>query len=611
MIIFSNTSIRIKVLIAPVIMIIALGVILSIAISGMENQRRILTNVQQISLKRLQIVQELISTSEQVQSDIYRLSVLQFMRAAKDELLPVSERLEMGLNNLTVIHGEILTGWSLDQKEKDILQELNQSLKTFRHQAQQAVMAISENPSLGILLVRSAAIPFSELRSLLSKLFDYQNAKIAKSKQESEATLDRIRKTIISIAVLMALITLLITIYIGSKYISKPILSITRSMVRLTEGDLSAIAESNDRQDEIGQMEKALNVFRNTAIDKAHVDRQLRESEDRFKNLYNNAQVGLFRTRISDGTPLQINKRYAELSGYATIEECLNNFVASEHYADPMVRERMVKEVTVNGQVNNYEAEIIRKDNQHIWISFSARLYPGDGYIEGALIDITDKRNAESKLVSSLKEKEVLLQEIHHRVKNNLTIISSLLNMQSSTLQDKGAIEALQSSITRVRTMANIHTQLYQSRDLARIDFDQFIRDLVGNISQSYGRTESPVEIKVDVEKINLDIDSSIPCGLILNELIANALKYAFPGGREGEINIAMRQQEKTVTLTVQDNGIGLPETIDLKNLKSLGLELVSMLVAQMNGKMDMRVDGGTIWTITFPLKEEREWHNG
>ena len=185
------------------------------------------------------------------------------------------------------------------------------------------------------------------------------------------------------------------------------------------------------------------------------------------------------------------------------------------------------------------------------------------------------------------------------------------MTSSASCLQDEKAREALQNSIERVKTMASIHTHLYQSQDLNRVDFGLFIRDLVGNISQSYGRVESPVEIHVDADEIRLGIDASIPCGLILNELVANALKHAFPEGKEGEINIRMRSEDKRVTLTVQDNGIGFPESIDVTNLKSLGLELVNLLVGQISGKIDMQVDGGTTWTITFPLKNEREWRDG
>lgn len=178
-------------------------------------------------------------------------------------------------------------------------------------------------------------------------------------------------------------------------------------------------------------------------------------------------------------------------------------------------------------------------------------------------------------------------------------------------MQDEKAKEALWNSIERIETMASIHTQLYQSQDLARVDFGSFIQELISNIRQSYGRAESLVEINVDAGEISLGIDNSIPCGLILNELVSNALKHAFPEGKEGEINIRMRLDDNQVVLTVQDNGIGFPDLIDFTNVKSLGLDLVNILVRQMNGKIDMRVDGGTRWTITFTVKSEREWRNG
>jgi two-component sensor histidine kinase len=145
---------------------------------------------------------------------------------------------------------------------------------------------------------------------------------------------------------------------------------------------------------------------------------------------------------------------------------------------------------------------------------------------------------------------------------------------------------------------------------MTKIDFGSFIQDLIGNISQSYGRPESPVNINVDAHEISIDIDNSIPCGLILNELVANALKHAFPEGKECRINITMQLENNQIMLIVSDNGIGFPESVDMKNSKSLGMELVNILVRQMNGKINMRVDGGTTWTITFPLKNEREWRN-
>ncbi len=222
----------------------------------------------------------------------------------------------------------------------------------------------------------------------------------------------------------------------------------------------------------------------------------------------------------------------------------------------------------------------------------------------GAVIisnDITDRKLAEEKIKSSLLEKETMLKEIHHRVKNNLQVISSLLNMQSSYLQDEKAREIFQNSMDRVSTMAKIHTLLYQSEDLTRIDFGAFVRDLVGRLQQAYGIAGSPVGIHVNTSDVSLTMEASVPCGLILNELVANALKHAFPKGKGGEVNISMVKAGDHFVLKVQDNGIGFPEAVDFQNTKSLGLELVNLLVGQMNGVITLTVEGGTTFTITFP----------
>jgi len=215
---------------------------------------------------------------------------------------------------------------------------------------------------------------------------------------------------------------------------------------------------------------------------------------------------------------------------------------------------------------------------------------------------IMAQRRAEEALCTSLLEKETLLKEIHHRVKNNLQVISSLLDLQSSYLKDEKAREMLHNSMDRIKTMARIHTMLYQSEDLARIDLGGFIRDLAARLQQSYGTAGSPVTVNVAVPAgISLTIETSIPCGLILNELVSNALKHAFLEGKGGNIDIAMKAQRDQFVLTVSDNGTGFPAGVDFRSTRSLGLELVNLLVGQMGGKIDMRVDVGTRWTITFP----------
>jgi PAS domain S-box-containing protein len=343
-------------------------------------------------------------------------------------------------------------------------------------------------------------------------------------------------------------------------------------------------------------------------------ENSLRASEEQYRVLVDNASDIVF-TTDNTGHFTFVNPAGIHIVGYEMKE------VIGRHYPT-LIRQDMREEAMkffgrqfVKGIQNTYsEYPVITKEGGEIWLGQNTKLLVHNGNVEGFQAiarDITALKQAEEKIKASLLEKETMLKEIHHRVKNNLQVISSLLNMQSSYLEDEKARQALQESIARVRTMAMIHTQLYQSQDLTKVDFGFFIRDLIGNISQSYGRTESPVMINVDTDKTRIGIDASIPCGLILNELVSNALKHAFPKEKEGKINITMRSEDDRVALTVQDNGIGFPKSVDFTKVKSLGLQLVNALVGQMNGKIDIQVDGGTTWTITFPVKNEREWRNG
>ncbi|MFQ6044257.1 MAG: histidine kinase dimerization/phosphoacceptor domain -containing protein, partial [Candidatus Poribacteria bacterium] len=206
------------------------------------------------------------------------------------------------------------------------------------------------------------------------------------------------------------------------------------------------------------------------------------------------------------------------------------------------------------------------------------------------------------QVTKSLEEKEVLLSEIHHRVKNNMQIISSMLRLQGRSIKDETYLQMLQDSQDRIRSMALIHERLCQSENLAKIDLDSYIRDLANSLFRTYAIADN-VELKIDVENVSLSIDSAIPCGLILNELISNSLKYAFPDGREGEININLRCIEDRVELVVKDNGIGMPKDLDFKNTESLGLQLVTILVEnQLQGKIELSRTEGTEFRITFNL---------
>ena len=218
---------------------------------------------------------------------------------------------------------------------------------------------------------------------------------------------------------------------------------------------------------------------------------------------------------------------------------------------------------------------------------------------QALLLEIEERQQAEMQLAASLNEKEVLLKEIHHRVKNNLQVISSMLNLQSSTVSNESAIGVFQDSQNRVRSMALIHEKLYQSGNLARIDFVDYVNNLVGYLKRSYQTPD--VQITVLGEPIFLGIDTAVSCGLILNELVSNALKHAFPEGQSGDIVVELSNyQQQEISLHVSDNGIGLPPGLDYLNTASLGLQLVNSLVAQINGRLDLKTKDGTIYTITF-----------
>jgi len=219
---------------------------------------------------------------------------------------------------------------------------------------------------------------------------------------------------------------------------------------------------------------------------------------------------------------------------------------------------------------------------------------------------VDDMKKAESQVKKSLSEKEALLKEIHHRVKNNLQIIHNILDLQMPYILDGQAIELFKESKDRVYSMALIHEKLYQSESLAKIDLHEYIQSLTNNLFLSYGVSERVIKPKIYVENITLNVDTVIPCALIINELVSNSLKHAFPdnpanGHWTGEIYIDLRHgQENKLILTVGDNGVGMPEDYDIQKSETLGLRLVSVLAGQLKGLIKLNQISGTEFAIIF-----------
>lgn len=220
--------------------------------------------------------------------------------------------------------------------------------------------------------------------------------------------------------------------------------------------------------------------------------------------------------------------------------------------------------------------------------------------VSGIAHDITDKFNAEEAIKNSLKEKEVLLKEVHHRVKNNLQVISSILNLQTTYIDDQNIVNILRESQDRIKTMSIIHESLYQTNDFSKINFSQYVVSLSKNLVHSYSKSDTFVDTKYKIDDVNLSLDLSIPCGLIVNELVSNVIKHAFRGRKKGCLKIELSRKKGIIVLKVSDDGIGMPKNIKIEEVNSLGLQLVTALVDQIDGKMKIVVNKGTAIEITF-----------
>jgi PAS domain S-box-containing protein len=260
--------------------------------------------------------------------------------------------------------------------------------------------------------------------------------------------------------------------------------------------------------------------------------------------------------------------------------------------------------------VRDFEFDIVFNDGTtRNLLSYGKPLLDEQSRPRGAvhvLVDITERKQVEEQLHKSLAEKEVMLREIHHRVKNNLQVISSLINLQAASLTDEKMRDEFNQVRDRVRSMALIHEKLYQTSNLARLNFADYAASLLGSLWRSHGKLAEKVRLNLEVAPVLLSIEKAVPCGLILNELAGNALKHAFPSGCDGEVTVSMERHPSadTACLRVRDNGVGLPAGMDWRQPSSLGLRLVRILAVQLHGTVDTRIGPGAEFQITFPLNE-------
>ncbi|MCD1295452.1 hypothetical protein CUJ83_10620 [Methanocella sp. CWC-04] len=405
-------------------------------------------------------------------------------------------------------------------------------------------------------------------------------------------------------AAAIAIIASMLSVGIGYAVVTrvtKPIDKLVIIANKIAAGDLDVKVETDAKGGEIGELSNAIKKMVHYMVN--NIKYRINYNESILKGISDPMFVV-----DNDRNITFFNEPAAKLTGYQLDEaigrKCYDIFKMPicHNYC---LGDDCWKKVDI---VRGYETTATTKDNDVIIVrGSSAPIRDANGQIIGAielLRDITIEKKAEDMIKESLKEKEVLLREIHHRVKNNLQIISSLLNLQSGYVKDREALGMFRESQNRVKSMALIHEKLYLSKDLAKIDFAEYIRSLTNNLFHSYGAYKNNITLKTKINRVSLGIDTAIPCGLIINELVSNSLKYAFPRGRSGEVWIELNRDytEEGITfiLKVGDNGIGFPGGLDFKNTETLGLQLVNTLSCQLGGTIELNRENGTEFIITF-----------
>ncbi len=333
-------------------------------------------------------------------------------------------------------------------------------------------------------------------------------------------------------------------------------------------------------------------------------EQALKDSEEMFRNPVELSPVGVF--LVQDNLVMYANPRLAEMAGYSR-NEMFNRSFDSMILPDdlPGVKEAIGRLLRGDIPAVDIEFRAVTKDGTLVDVEAygSTMLLHGHPALFGTIIDITERKKMAHQISESLKEKEVLLREIHHRVKNNMQVISSLLSVQAQNIKDEGVRGLFKESQNRIRSIALVHELLYRSDNLYQIEYGAYLKKMFIPLFESYSVDQSKVSIAIEALKVMITIDKAVPCSLIVNELLSNSLKHAFPGERKGAITIrfGLDAGKGEYSLDYGDNGIGLPPGLDIKTLNTLGMRLINGLTKQLEGTIEVQGSEGTHFRITFP----------
>jgi PAS domain S-box-containing protein len=405
--------------------------------------------------------------------------------------------------------------------------------------------------------------------------------------------------------------------------LGKPVSTFFPTRIRHRDGHTIEI-EANGTMI-VWQGKKALLGIIRDVTERNRTEEALRESEEKYRNLAETIHDFIVTTDF-DGIITYANPAARQMVGGrdlvgAAMKEFMDPDQIRQHLEMLSARRQGLSEPL------SYEWHIKSPgDGSSLLLDVRSSLLVERGKPSGILFNarnITERKQMEEEIRSlnktleqrvsertqqldtSLKEKEILLREIHHRVKNNLQIVASLLNLQSRYIHDKDTLAAINESQNRVRAMALVHEKLYQAKNLSKINLNEYIRFLGNSLFQFYGVKSTQITFETVIRDISVDINTAVPLGLIINELISNSLKYAFPDGRKGAICISVRQENETYSILFKDDGIGIPDDLDWRNTQSLGLRLVNSLVDQLDGTIELKKEKGIMYTIVIHREKD------
>ncbi len=359
--------------------------------------------------------------------------------------------------------------------------------------------------------------------------------------------------------------------------------------------------------DEEIQLAQTVANYLSVSITRKQAELALLASESRFRTIVDNLPGIVYRCYADEQwTTLFISDSIEAITGYPSSSfRCRRDCIQHVIPEDREKFNRIVESAIVARQPFELEYRIFHANGNIKWLYEKGQgfwdNYGNLLYLDGAIFDVSDRKASELKLQQSLHEKEVLLKEIHHRVKNNLQIVFGLLELQARSIHDPQIKDLFEESQNRIHSMAMIHEMLYRSSDLSQINFATYLQDLLHSLAQSYNVDAQRISFQIDIETFPLNIELATPCGLIVNELVTNALKHAFPDRRSGNIRLTChKSEENRVCLIISDNGIGVPADLNISKIKSLGLQLVYTLTKQLKGTIRLDRLGGTTFQLEF-----------